>query len=230
MNYRYSIFLLTLVLVSCTPLRQLKTIDSDLPQLGAVGYFENGMFSKGFRSVGKPRLQHPIRLSLKYRAFTTATYQAYTKVMDTTANQGEVPIGYYHLEIEDVIGLRETLNTPSNASLLAYLRDAPEIRMLTAMDFVPSSESSTQFAQAEYVQLMEIDGGLVLGIPSDEGLLAVSIRQLQPFDYGTSGFCWKDNGKGRTAIALLRPNGHGCPKGTVKKAYKLEERRNSLKF
>ena len=238
MKYSYSTLLFLVVFSACAPTKRLQTVISEIPCVGSIGSVEKRLFSKEFKKVGESRISGPISVSIQSMAFTKATFNSYKRHRETLAKPMmgirndtlETVPRYFQLKISDFVTLKEYLNNGDNQGLRNYLEDDRDIRMLTGISFVPLMADKQVLQEADHVYLAQQDGRLILEAHNGMDNKKINMKTLEVFDFETATFCWKENKRNKVEIAVIATDGQPCPRGTEKKAYKLDETKQYLKL
>ena len=227
-----------MLLAACTAVKGLQAVDPSIPHIGSVGTVVSTPLSKAFHKVGTPRITRPISVSVQSKAFTKASFKAYRKYRETLGKETTIAFHdsletlprYYELRLNDLVALKNCLNHERNKGLLDYLGQDPAIRLLSGIAFVMDPGNGPELANADRIELTEQYGQLVLKAYGPSGSGTIGTGRLDVFDFTVNSFCWKTNGRNRTEIANIAPHGRSCPRGTEKRADKLDNTKPYIKL
>lgn len=239
MKPTYYPMLLALLLICCTPIKNLKSKNGFMPSLGAVGKSNTSILSKNFQQLGEPHIIEPLALSVREIPFTKSMFKKYQAFK---AGQGAKPAimysdsitvkpKYLSLEILDKVSLQSQLNKEENNAVREYLSQDDGYALISQISFLANSEIKDNLITAKSIFLVENSNGLLeIKILNGKEKKVLNFLDIEIFEYDVSGFCWGKNRYGQLQIKAITNKTDKCPKGTEKKAYKLESTKSYLKF
>lgn len=233
------LLLSAVLLLSCTPLKQMGNSEQHMPFLGDIGNHSKSLLHSEFQKAGSPVLKEPIALSVMEVPFNKAKFKTYAKVksdlgqkpsfayIDSLPNKPK----YLCLEIADKIGMRETLNDSGNKAVLSYLENEEDYVMISKIALVVDEMQRMQLTSAEALFLVnDANGQITVEAVKGNSKTYCSFTSTEIFDFKVSGFCWGETPYGQKRIETLTSNGESCPRGTERKAYKLDETKDFSKL
>lgn len=239
MKPTYYPMLLALLLICCTPIKNLKNKNSFIPSLGAVGKNNTSVLGKNFQQLGAPHIAEPLALSVREVQFSKSMFKTYQAFKE---NQGAKPVimysdsvtvkpKYLSLEILDKVSLQSQLNNDGNKAVREYLTQDDGYALISQISFLATSEIKDHFRTAKSIFLVEnSNGSLEIKILNGKEKKVLNFLDIKIFEYDVSGFCWGKDRYGQLKIKAITNKTDKCPKGTEKKAYKLNDTKSYLKF
>lgn len=239
MKPTYYPMLLALLLICCTPIKNLKNKNGLIPSLGAVGKSNTSVLSKNFQQLGEPHIVESLALSVREIQFSKSMFKKYQTFKE---NQGAKPAiiysdsvtvkpKYLSLEISDKVSLQSQLNNDGNKTVREYLAQDDGYALISQISFLADSEIKNHLTTAKSIFLVENSNGLLeIKILNGKEKKALNFLDIEIFEYDVSRFCWGKDRYGHLRIKAITNKTDKCPKGTEKKAYKLDNTKSYLKF
>lgn len=227
-----------LLLVACSPMRNLQKVETRIPCLGSVGKTATTLLRKDFVKAGEPNLKNELEVALNEFDFSNAMLAKYTKYQETQGKgvsaQNDsikvIPSKYFQLRISDLVGLKSQLNAVHNASLKEYLQDDSELALLTGISFRADEQTTLLLRTSRHFFLREEHGSLLLEANKGQKYLEIPMDSLEVFDFETSQICWKQNRQTKLEVAAIILEGKKCPGATEKNPDKLYTTKSYLKL
>ncbi|MDC6390662.1 hypothetical protein PP182_18390 [Maribacter sp. PR1] len=238
MKLKLFLLVTTLCFMSCSPLKKWQNVESKTAGLGAIGEATDDLFTKGFRKVGEPKLSTPISVHIHSVPFTKSSYSKYKKYKEHLGEEVNVQFNdslesaprFFQLRITDIVRLKQDLNREMNQVMLDYLEDDPGLELLTEISLVSDTPQESILTKATQAQLIQKGDRVYLEVRNNGTFIQLETSIMEIFDYETAGFCWQLNQRSRPEISTILVNGQSCPKGTEKKAKKLDVSFDYLKL
>lgn len=236
-----TLILLAFVLQSCSPLRQMQQVQSQIPELGSIGKHHSSLWEKGFQKVGEPFLEHPISVAIESIPLSGNMRSKYEKYrghrglepLETSMDSIQLKnLSYYRVEINDLVNLVGELNSAKNTNLKQYLQEDMELVLLSSFSFRADKALSDKLDSAERLYLItDTDGTLTLQIGggTHHGFI-LKHSSLEVFDFQRANFCWDKDKRGRINIAQILLDGVTCGGNTKSDPKKLNKTPDYLKL
>ncbi|MFS4469619.1 hypothetical protein [Maribacter sp. 2210JD10-5] len=233
------LLLSAMLIIGCAPLKQKGNTEKHMPFLGDIGKHSKSLLHSQFHKVGSPELKSPIALSAIAVSFDRSKFKKYTEIRSAygespIATQPDSLIGtlkYVCLEIADKIGIREALNHDSNTAVISYLATDTDYVLVSKIAIMVNEATRKELTTAETLFLMDdANGQIIVQAIRGTSKSYIDLSSEEIFDFEVSGFCWGETVYGQKRIETLTSNGESCPRGTQRKAYKLDETKDYSKL
>ncbi len=226
------LMILALLITACFPTKNMGNPQNFIPAIGTIGKEQKSLLNKNFEQIGIPNINDGIALTIREIPFTKPQFKTYVQFktgkgekvdfayVDSTIPKPE----YLGLEISNKINLQMQLNHSDNNEVRSYLANDEAYRIVTQISVLTSESLSLRMQKADGIFLNKDKNGL-LNLEIVEGNLRTFLNwwDLEIFDYQLSGFCWGTDRYGKKIIKVIQDDGVNCPKGTEKKARKLND-------
>lgn len=226
------------MLSSCSSIKSIAVNDGALPFLGTVGKQETNLLKSKFVPVGSPTITKPIQVMAQTIPFDKSSYKAYETSKELTGNKSALTYidslpnkpKYAVFSLLNKVGLKEVINHEQNQEVKNYLVADSDYKIVSTISVLLTSDVIKEISAADGLFLSTDSNGLLqLEILIDNQKRKITIPQGELFDYTVIGVCWSINRYGKPMIETFSEDGK-CPKGTEKKASKLNEFQSSLKL
>lgn len=238
MKTTYAFILLASITLSCSSIKSITNKKGNFPLIGTIGKTETVLLNTEFTTIGQPLLERKIPLTLRVVPFTSRTFSVYSNARKQhglpTAVQYidsvESKPTYAIIEINDRIGLKETLNNAENLPTKSYLEKDHRSRLVSSMSVVLDDTNTAMLSDANGIFLTSDKNGLLqIETMHNNQKHQISIPKNQIFDYELLGICWGENNIGKLIIETFNDNGK-CPEGTENNPRKLDGLYSLLKL
>ncbi len=228
------------LMVACSGYRsQLQYSKLDIPHLGSIVHREAQPLYSVHRAIGELQWEAPLALKVLELPFNPHSYSRYLNYLKNAKRANTVPFNdslplpprYIRLQLEDHVGLTQLLNAPSNQALHTYIQQDDDFALISGIDLAATDEVITAFYSATHV-ILEKDalGKPYLTLLQDGRETEFYFEELQIFDVQLLSFCWSEDQYHHIKVINLLGQGDRCPKGSYKKAAKLDKGEDYLKF
>lgn len=239
MQTRLYLLLSAWLIVSCAPVREMSNKEKHMPSIGDIGKHSKSLVHSTFHKVGTPSLKNHIALSVMEFPFTKSKFKKYLEMetakgkkprltyVDSLPNKPK----YLCVEIADKIGIKEALNNAHNSGVKTYLENDDQYTIITKIAVTSDKATMTALTKSDALSLIDNrNGNITLELLKGQDRSFINLSTMEVFDYEVSGFCWGETKYGKKQIEALSSNGESCPRGTEKKAYKLDNATSFLKL
>ena len=208
------------------------------PVLGEVRH-QSGQFIKTHETIGHLVLREPLPLQVVDLPFNKQSYSQYVKYLKTSRRANTVPFNdslpiaprYVRLQLADRVELIKLLNEESNKALCDYIVQDEDYGLVESIDFTTTDEGLAAFFNASHVFLDQDEFGKpFMMLLKNKKQHEIYFEDIQIFDSEILSFCWAEDRYQNKYITNLTPVGDRCPKGSAKKAIKLEKERERIKL
>jgi hypothetical protein len=243
MKYDYSIgiFMLSALLFTACGSYKSKQQAAKLtfPELGSILHTKGEMWYASAEQIGKPIWDTPPEINAKQLPFNKKTYTTYARYMANAGRINGIPYvdslpykpKYIRLQLLDKISATAALNNKDNTNVREYLENDAAYKLVTRLDMTVPDAMMPELLGANNIRLVEdaqLGKHLVLTRGVEES--KINLADVQIFDTGFSSFCWREDRYHRKQIEAILTENEKCPKGTFKKASKVESDKSYLKF
>jgi len=209
------------------------------PELGSLVHTKSELWYTSSEQIGQPTWENSLTVTAQQLPFNKTTYITYANYM---ANAGKIngvayvdslpyKPKYIRLQLLDKIGATVQLNNKVNRNVREYLENDNAYKLVTRMDITAPDATMAQLLDAnEILMATNTAMGKHLVLSNGNQEIKIGLSELQVFDYGFSSFCWGEDRYHRKQIEATLSENEKCPKGTFKKASKVESDRSYLKF
>lgn len=239
-GYRIGTFLLSIIFFSaCGSYKsEQQAAKLSFPELGSLVHMKGKLWNANAEQIGKPVWNTPLEITAQQLPFNKKTYTTYASYMANASRINGIPYvdtlpykpKYIRLQLLDKIGSTAQLNNKNNTHVREYLEDDAAYKLVTRIDITLPDEMIPQLLAANAIRMVEnVNNGkhLILTTAGQES--KISLSEIQIFDYGFSSFCWNEDRYHRKQIEAILPENEKCPKGTFKKASKVDADKSYLK-
>lgn len=231
---------LAMVLFSCAGHKaKYQEAALSLPNLGSIVQTKGALWYALSEQVGSPQWDTPLPINAQELPFNKASYTTYTNYMGKAgkingiAYTDSLPYKpkYLRLQVVDKIDLVTRLNSKNNTAVREFLENDHAYKIVTSLDVTMADAMLVQFLAASTISLQEnTQMGAHLVLTHNKQETKVAFSEIQVFDFGFSSFCWGEDRYHRKQIETILSGTQKCPKGTFKKAAKVESDRLYQKF
>ncbi|WP_411031575.1 hypothetical protein [Spongiimicrobium sp. 3-5] len=232
--------LIAILFLGCASYKDQKQRNAlSFPEIGSVISQKDVLWHKNTSQVGTPKWADPLTITVQELPFNIRSYGIYAKYM---ANAGKINSiafvdslpykpKYLRLEIADKMELVDLLNSSENNNVRNYLATNSMHKLVTSWNITLPDALIAKLLSATQVTLCEDSRwGKHFLFTTGKQEERLPFSEIQVFDYETATFCWGEDRYHRKKIKALLPEGTNCPKGTFKKADKVESDKSYLKF
>lgn len=239
MKYFIVVFLSVCSLSSCSSLAGIGPNVGHTPSLGDIVQENSGFLNKDLRPIGRPSIERPIALSVREIPFTKKKFKEYSAMKKGKGQESgmafidSLPIKpkYISLEISDRIALKAQLNEIYNKEVLAYLSTDADYRVVTGISAIGNPSVMDRLIAADGIFLVEGRNGILyIELFKDDKRTTLALSDLEVFGYERAGLCWETDRYGNGRVGSIVNEGDPCPRGTERKAHKLDRTKHYLKL
>jgi hypothetical protein len=237
---RYSIVILSLILVSCKTAkvkdREYK-VSSANTEIGSIGFSKSAIAQNDFTTRSFPRLENKLRVEVSVSPFN----KKFNKIYQQKArfNQNQAKIQYIDsletkpevvtITILDIAGFVNEINGTNNKDIIDYLSNTEKAKVVTSIVTTLSTDNLSKIKQADtYYLVNNQDSKYVLALfKANKKMETIDLQSGVVLAYELSKFCWAMDSKGKWHLADLVDENSAC-KGKTEPKIKKKESVKSL--
>ena len=222
--------LLFLTLISCNTIKvknnNYKTT-SATSEIGSIGQSKSSFFNNDFITHAFPELENKIRVDVQVIPFNKKANKLYLK--KGKYNQNQSSITYVDslntkpelivINILDIEGYVKELNSDDNKSIISYLKDVKNAKIITRICTTLSLDNIAKIRQADtYYLINSQDNKYTLALyKANKKTESIDLQSGVVLGYRLASCCWSVTDKGKWYLADLVDENSSCNGNTESK-------------
>ncbi|AWI25282.1 hypothetical protein [Flavobacterium pallidum] len=240
---KYVILGLAVALLSCktvTVNHSNFTVSDANTEIGSAGLQKNTLFKNDFLTYAFPIIDNKVRVEVVISPFTKTFNKAYQKKV--AGDQGKAKINFADslkfkpemavIRILDLRGYVDEINSEANKSIVDFLKNTENARLVTGIATTLSLENIAKIRQADsYYLINEQDHKYSLQLfKANKKTDVIDLQQGVIVGYELSKCCWSLNKKSNWYLANIITECHSCEGNTFSKVKEKERNKNLFKM
>lgn len=224
-----AIFLL--LIFSCSTIKNTTKKEVSGLNLGIIGIEHKNMMEIEFQRIGKPNMTRALHLNALEVPFSKTSFKVYQnhrvnrgKTVELAYIDSLPKPTYISMQITDFIATQLLLNEEENSDVRNYLAKDENYKIVSGISLIVNSPLKEEILGSEALFLTATkEGKMAIALLNNKETVTIQLPNEEIFDYELYGFCWGLDRYKQKKIEAILEEGQKCPKGTEKKAYKLNE-------